>query len=222
MQGSTSTNSNGCDPPLGVSGCQFLMHTLHQPQRSQLSAPSHSTWLRDRHAKTLEGGFTLSEVLVAILITTIFVAVALQGMVVAILLKSKALHLAEANRWVQADLEQIRSQVTLSQLPFGANSARCHPTSADAGFADLVRDSLAGGNVTGTADYSLASALQTSQTGKTFQIARTLSIPLAPENAAAKILGIEYTITPMTGVNLEQPILHFYTEVLPDAALQCQ
>jgi hypothetical protein len=26
----------------------------------------------------------------------------------------------------------------------------------------------------------------------------------------------------MNGVNLEQPILHFYTEVMPDAALQCQ
>jgi hypothetical protein len=193
-----------------------------QPQRFHRSAPSAARWQLTDRSKTLEGGFSLSEVLVAILITTIFVAVALQGMVVAVLLKSKALYLAEANRWVQADVEQIRSQVTLSQLPLGVNGARCYPASADAGFADLVRDNLAGGNVTGTADYSLTPTLQTSQTGKTFQIARTLSIPSAPENTAAKILGIEYTITPMTGVNLEQPILHFYTEVMPDAALQCQ
>ena len=146
----------------------------------------------------------------------------MQGMVVAMLLKSKALQISEANRWVQADLEQTRSQITPTQLPLGANQARCHPADAEAGFADLIRDNLAGGNVTGTADYSLAATIQTSQTGKTFQIALTVIIPSTPENAEFKILGIQYTVTPTSGGNLEQPILHFYTEVMPDAALQCQ
>ena len=179
-------------------------------------------WRSIDYAQTQEGGFTLSEVLVAILLTTTFVAVAMQGMVVAMLLKSKALQIAEANRWVQADLEQIRSQINLSQLPLGINRARCHPLSTDLGFADLVRDNLAGGNITGTADYHLTNLVATSQTGKTFQIARTVSIPSTPENTEAKILGIQYTITPSNGGNLEQPILHFYTEVMADAALQCQ
>jgi hypothetical protein len=175
----------------------------------------------DRHPAQI-GGFTLSEVLLAILLTTIFVAVALQGMVVAMLLKSKALHMAEADRWVQADLEQIRSQLTVPQLPFAVNRLRCHPTSADLGFADLVRDNLAGGNVTGTADYPLAMLVATSRTGKTFQIARTLSIPITPENPDAKILGIQYTVTPTNRGSLEPPIFHIYTEVMADAALQCQ
>jgi hypothetical protein len=164
----------------------------------------------------------MSEVLLAILLTTIFVAVAMQGMVVAMLLKSKALHMAEADRWVQADLEQIRSQLTIAQLPFTVNRLRCHPTSIDLGFADLVRDNLAGGNVTGTNDYSLATLVATSRTGKTFQIARTLSIPITPENPEAKILGIQYIVTPTIRGNLEQPIFHIYTEVMADAALQCQ
>jgi hypothetical protein len=168
------------------------------------------------------GGFTLSEVLLAILLTTIFVAVALQGMVVAMLLKSKALHMAEADRWVQADLEQIRSQLTVRQLPFPVNRLRCHPTSPDLGFADLVRDNLAGGNVTGSNDYPLAVLIATSRTGKTFQIARTLSIPITPENPDAKILGIQYTVTPTNRGSLEPPIFHIYTEVMADAALQCQ
>ena len=169
-----------------------------------------------------EGGFTLSEVLVAIILTTTFVAVAMQGMVVAMLLKSKALQSAEANRWVQADIEQTRSQITINRLPIGTQRVRCHPTSADLGFADLVRDILAGGNVTGSADYSLPPLLATSQTSRTFQIARTLSIPATPDNPNAKILGIQYTVTPTTGGSLEQPILHLYTEVIPDAAFQCQ
>jgi hypothetical protein len=168
------------------------------------------------------GGFTLSEVIVAILLTTTFVAVALQGMVVAMLLKSKALQVSEANQWVQADLEQIRSKINLSQIPLNINRVRCHPLSADVGFADLVRDNLAGSNITGSANYNLAALVVTSRTGKTFQIARTVIIPATPENTQAKILGIQYTVAPSNGASLEQPILHFYTEVMPDAALQCQ
>lgn len=205
------------------------MHT-NQPQR--YSILWYSQWQRrsipnNRDAATQcsqaqTGGFTLSEVLLAILITTIFVAVAMQGMVVAMLLKSKALHMAEADRWVQADLEQIRSQLTVSQLPFAVNRLRCHPNSSDLGFADLVRDTLAGGNVTGTTDHTLVTLVATSRTGKTFQIARTLNIPIAPENPDAKILGIQYTVTPTVGGNLAQPISHIYTEVMADAALGCQ
>ncbi len=183
-----------------------------QPQRFQFI---------DR-SLALEGGFTLSEVILAILIVTIFVTVALQGMVVAMLLKSKSLQLSEANRWVLMDVESIRSKITTNQLPFGTNQHLCHPQSADLGFADLLRDNLAGGNVTGTADYDLAPLVTTSITSKTFQIARKLTIPATAENADAKILGIEYTVSPSHGASLEQPILHLYTEVMPDAALQCQ
>ena len=178
-------------------------------------------WLINR-SQPQEAGFTLSEVLVAILLVTTFVAVAMQGLVVAMLLKSKALQIAEANRWVQADLEQIRSQVSLSQLALNSNQSRCHPGTIDDGFADLIRDNLAKGNVTGASDYSLIPLVETSQMGKTFQIARTVSIPATPENAEAKILGIQYTVSPSNGSNLQQPILHFYTEVMPDAALYCQ
>jgi prepilin-type N-terminal cleavage/methylation domain-containing protein len=183
--------------------------------------PQFKEWLINR-SQPQDAGFTLSEVLVAILLVTTFVAVAMQGLVVAMLLKSKALQIAEANRWIQADLEQVRSQTTLSQLPLNPNQLRCHPASIDAGFADLIRDSLAKGNVTGSSDYSLTPIVATSQMGRTFQIARTVSIPATPENTEAKILGIQYTVTPSNGSTLQQPILHFYTEVMPDAALQCQ
>ncbi len=196
------------------------MHT--QPQRLQLFNYDRADSGQIDSLQVAEAGFTLSEVILAILITTLFVSVGLQGMVVAMLLKSKALHIAEANRWVQADIEQIRSRLTLVQMPITGNRARCRPISADLGFADLVRDNLAGGNVTGVADYRLAAVAATSQTGKTFQIDRIASIPIAPENTQAKILGIEYTVTPSNGVSLEEPILHFYTEVVADAAFQCQ
>jgi type II secretory pathway pseudopilin PulG len=193
-----------------------------QPQRLQLF-PYYQ--LKDRsvnRSEPQEEGFTLSEVLVAILLITTFVAVSMQGLVVAMLLKSKALQVAEANRWVQADLEQVRSQLTLSQLPLSSSYSRCDPASIDAGFADLVRDNLAMGNVTGVNDYRLTPVVETSQTGKTFQLARTVTIPATPENTAAKILGVQYTVTPSNGRNLGEPIFQLYIEVMPDAALQCQ
>jgi prepilin-type N-terminal cleavage/methylation domain-containing protein len=167
-------------------------------------------------------GFSLLEVVVAILIVTTFIAVAMQGMVVAMLLKSKTLQIAQANRWVQDDLELVRSQLTPSSISVAANRARCYPVSLDVGFADAARDRLAGGNVTGVADYNLANLTKTDRVGKTFQIARTLSIPATVENSYGKVLGIKYTVYPTNGGNLESPLLHVYTEVLSDAALQCQ
>jgi prepilin-type N-terminal cleavage/methylation domain-containing protein len=193
-----------------------------QPQRFKMIFYHYLNRLRRNRRANAQAGFTLTEVLVAILLTTTFVAVAMQGMVVAMLLKSKALQTAEATRWVQTDLESIRSKITLTQIPLAANQLRCHPASIDRGFADLIRDNLAGGDITGTADYQLPALTETSKMGKTFQVARTLSIPPTAENTDAKMLGIQYIVSPTNGTNLEQPILHFYTEVMPDAALQCQ
>jgi Prokaryotic N-terminal methylation motif len=193
-----------------------------QPQRLHIARYNRFKRSQIDAVDNAQTGFTLTEVLVAILLTTTFVAVALQGMVVAMLLKSKSFQMAEASRWVETDLEGIRSQLTLTQLPMGFNQSRCHPASADKGFADLIRDNLAGVDATGTAEYQLPTRTETSKMGKTFQIARTLSIPATPENADAKILGIQYTVSPTSGTTIEQPILHFYTEVIPDAALQCQ
>jgi hypothetical protein len=173
-------------------------------------------------SRAAEAGFTMSEVLVAILITTTFVSVALQGMVVAMLLKAKALHISEADRWVQTDIERIRARITLSQLPLAENQSKCHPVSADRGFAALMSDNLVGVGSVSTTDRTLPPLVATSKTGKTFQIVRTLSIPNTPENAQFKILGIQYLVIPNMGTNLEAPIFQSYTEVMPDAALQCQ
>ncbi|MBW4641190.1 MAG: type II secretion system GspH family protein [Gloeocapsa sp. UFS-A4-WI-NPMV-4B04] len=58
-------------------------------------------------------GFTLVEVLVAILITTIFVAVTMQSMVLAAVFKARARQFSEATTWIQEDLENVKSQATL-------------------------------------------------------------------------------------------------------------
>jgi hypothetical protein len=193
-----------------------------QPQRFQIFSRYRLKCVPIAPSQAAEAGFTMSEVLVAILLTTTFVAVALEGMVVAILLKSKALQIAEADRWVQTDIESIRAQITLSQFPLGDNSSKCHPASIDRGFAAAIGDNLAGGSMGGSIDRTLPPLTATSKTGKKFQIVRTISIPNTAENTQFKILGIQYLVIPTMGTNLEQPIFQSYTEVMPNAALQCQ
>lgn len=58
-------------------------------------------------------GFTLVEVLVAILITTVFVAVAMQAIAIAAVFKARAKQYTEATNWIQEDLENVKSQATL-------------------------------------------------------------------------------------------------------------
>lgn len=58
-------------------------------------------------------GFTLVEVLVAILITTVFVAVAMQAVVIAAVFKARAKQFSEATNWIQEDVESVRQQATI-------------------------------------------------------------------------------------------------------------
>lgn len=74
-----------------------------------------------------EQGFTLVEVLVAILITTLFVAVSMQAMVFAAVFKARAQESAEATNWIQEDLENVKYQAANLKLPqstLTANAAK--------------------------------------------------------------------------------------------------
>jgi type II secretory pathway pseudopilin PulG len=107
-----------------------------------------------------EQGFTIFEVLIAILIATIFVAVTMQMMVVAALFKVRAQEYAEATAWIQEDLEDVKYQA--SSFPYTSLTANAAAgdtgitvTSADS-FA--VNDKLKVGSDTGTYTISAKSA----------------------------------------------------------------
>lgn len=61
-------------------------------------------------------GFTLVEVLVAILITTLFISVAMQVMVFAAIFKVRAQEYTEATNWIQSDLENVKYQANNLQF----------------------------------------------------------------------------------------------------------
>jgi prepilin-type N-terminal cleavage/methylation domain-containing protein len=157
-------------------------------------------------------GFTLVEVLVSILITTVFVTVSLQGVMAAMLLQSKSFHQAEANNWIQSDLAELRWQASISQLAF--DRTRCQANAADRGFADALRDRIAQTDVTGTAPADVPALVRRSSTGQEFVLSRTLFIADSPYS----ILGIQYQVQPQTG---GAAVASFYSEVMADAVFQC-
>lgn len=70
-----------------------------------------------KRLKPAEQGFTLLEVLIAILVTTLFISVAMQAMVFAAVFKVKAQEYAEATTWIQEDLESVKYQADNLQFP---------------------------------------------------------------------------------------------------------
>lgn len=61
-------------------------------------------------------GFTLVEVLVAILLVTTFTLVALQAVVIAAVFKTRAKQFAEATTWIQQDLDNVKNKA--AQVPY--------------------------------------------------------------------------------------------------------
>ncbi len=158
-------------------------------------------------------GFTLVEVLVSILITTVLVALSLQGVLTATLIRSQALRQSEAFNWIQSDLAQSRWQVSRGQLAFDKN--RCQASVADQGFADAVRDRLAQTDVTGTEPYQAPIQIKRNANGQEFELSRTFFITSSPFH----ILGIQYHVRPHASGAL--PVASLYSEVMADAVFQC-
>lgn len=63
-------------------------------------------------------GFTLVEVAVSILVLTIFIGTAMQGLVLSTSFKVRAKQLTEANSWIQQDLEDVKAVASdVNQVP---------------------------------------------------------------------------------------------------------
>lgn len=140
-----------------------------------------------------EQGFTLVEVLVAILITTLFVAVSMQAMVLAAVFKTRAQESAEATTWIQEDLENVKYQASRYK-----DDTKCDANNVDNGYADGFRDRdlLLGVSTNGT--YSNLSS-KTFRTNKAFITRRTTT----PDNTNPyNLLQISYGVLPTFGSSL--------------------
>lgn len=87
-----------------------------------------------------EQGFTMVEVLIAIFIATIFVAVTMQMMAIAAMFKVRAQENAEATTWIQQDLENVKYQAANYQYTFltaDANSTNVLSVASFENFRDF-------------------------------------------------------------------------------------
>lgn len=146
-------------------------------------------------------GFTLVEVLVAILITTLFVAIAMQAIVIAAVFKARAEQYTKATNWIQEDLETVRFQASI----YPQDNAKCNPASSANGYATGLISTIGG------SPLSLSKEIL----GKNFTLNRTATTSSSDPN---KVLELEYTIVPGSGGSA---IASLHTEVIPNAAFTC-
>lgn len=196
-----------------------------------------------------EQGFTLTEVLVAILITSVFVLTAMQAMVIAAVMRVKAKQLAEATTWIQQDLENGRFQATLANLPYVNDNlsttsineevqacGKDSTSSSSNGYAAALigklkalnsAKSITFNNKIFTAIASTSESSNPRQIGESsFWILRNASsISSSPYN----VLQLSYLVVrdkngspnPIDSVNDKNAVAYTYSEVIPDAAFKC-
>jgi prepilin-type N-terminal cleavage/methylation domain-containing protein len=155
-------------------------------------------------------GFSLIEVMIGILILFGFVAAAMQTLVASAAIKVKAQERSEATAWIQQDIELIRYRA--SQLP--ATTTLCSATSATTGYADALRDVIAGASTSTTSTTAIS---KTSALGnRPYTVNRTISF----KNASPYVvMEVNYNVPSPS--NAAQSLSQMYTEVIPDQAFQC-
>ncbi|NJM66090.1 MAG: prepilin-type N-terminal cleavage/methylation domain-containing protein [Acaryochloris sp. RU_4_1] len=71
------------------------------------------------HHTNKHKGFTLTEVLVGLLIASLFMATSMQAFVASTSFKARARQISEANNWVQDDLENVKTlSLDVQQVPY--------------------------------------------------------------------------------------------------------
>lgn len=149
-----------------------------------------------------EQGFTLTEVLVAsLVIVPVFVATAMQAVVIAAAMKVQAKKYAEATTWIQEDIESVRYRATEgpfpNQLPY--DSTKCNS------YGNYLQGNLP--EVSDSGSKIIA--------GKNFTLSRSA-------NPNGNVLQLTYAVTPQGDIDDDpDSIATLYTEVIPDAAFKC-
>lgn len=168
-----------------------------------LVIPENAMKYKQHKIQQQNKGFTLIEVLVGILMATIFVLITSQAIALSALFRVRAQRESEAVLWIQEDFEDIKFK-SIQALPSGD----CSASRPIDGYAAAVI-----GVVDGTINSFSQTTTQETFLNKSYTATRTLSYY---DDSPFHIMTVSYSITDETN-----EIANFYTEVLPDAALRC-
>jgi prepilin-type N-terminal cleavage/methylation domain-containing protein len=156
-------------------------------------------------------GFTLVEVLVALLISTIFIAIAMQIMVSAAFFRSKAFQYNQAFNWIQKDYETVFSKATEYENSVSPYSTKCLAASSASGLAaSFINDATTG------LGGSPVSVGPTTLSGKSFMMTRTADY--ASSDDPYRLVRLTYTVTPTDG---GPSVANISTEVVLYAGFKC-
>ncbi len=177
---------------------EFPLNTTQDPRQRSLG-------------RSLASGFTVIEVLVAILVSSTFVGLTLQALVTSAAFRAKAAQFDEASLWVQEDLEQVVYQASQYEITAFPYSNRCSATIPSEGLAaGFIADSTVG------LGGSAATLGPRTLGGKSFQLTRNANFAASPD--PFRLLQLTYAVSPADG---GPAIATISTEVLPQAVLKC-
>lgn len=175
-----------------------------------------------------ESGFSLLEVIIAILTITAFLTGTLQLMAVDALYKVRSERQAQANFWIQEDFEDVKylaSALDVKSVPANPNVSADVCTNINQGYATALRREL-------TATPPPTIPIPTDQlvatreiVGKNYSLFRTFNI--IDQSANPHRLRIDYRVQLAQGEtandyrNQENVIARSSVEVIPDASFEC-
>lgn len=135
-------------------------------------------------------GFTIVEVLVAILIASLFVGVAMQAVVVAALFRAKAQEFTAATNWIQEDLEQVKYESDDLEFPQTTMTA-----AGSVGASSItISSTVAGGS---TSDFSVNDTLKIGTDTTSYKITAVsgTTLTISPTLAKAQVANTEVFAT---------------------------
>ncbi|GAB4554134.1 MAG: hypothetical protein Tsb0014_47270 [Pleurocapsa sp.] len=160
-----------------------------------------------------QSGFITLEILVAIFIALGFVAVSMQTLVYAMMIKVQAQEKQRTSQLIQEDIEtanRIGSTLT-------STTTKCNATSYADSFAKELWDGLETELGTNPTDYISASG------GKQIRLQRS-DISSGSSTAPYRNLKIRYEVQKQQDdgtFDAANPVAETYVEIIPDAALSC-
>lgn len=170
-----------------------------------------------------DGGFTLIEVLIAILMATSFTLIALEAIVLATVYKVRSRQTSEISNWIKEDYEEIKLQAYQYGGPTSDPTsptfvAYCNQTNPAVGWAADFRNYVANKGI-GTGTPNIRTLI-----GGQFQLTRTTAIydasfgrTTTPYNA----LKVFYDVREIRNGKVGKSVAYVNTEIVPSITFQC-
>jgi hypothetical protein len=185
-------------------------------------------------------GFTMVEVVVAILLTLIFTAISMQAIVMGTAVKVHGDEIADATLWIQEDLEDITNKANTgidydgTKYTTNPTSNQCNPgsdpvTSPPKGYAEVLRGltSINLGTIGSTGRITKNNS--SGSRSRSYALVRTATVkpdpnpaPISPavSNWRYNVLQIDYQV--FRGAATTDPIATYHAEVIPGASFYCR